>query len=109
MSFDTSVHPEGILHINRESGIIITCDSVKNWIHSDEFFNKHTAKLYKSFGFFGSATISKIWQQTCNVQAQDFKRLKLLSFHHLLSAHGEPLINEAYEQLAATIKQEFGI
>ena len=107
--FETSVHPEGILHINRESGIIITCDSVKNWIHSDEFFNKHTAKLYKSFGFFGSATISKIWQQTCNVQTQDFKRLKLLSFHHLLSAHGEPLINEAYEQLAATIKQEFGI
>ena len=28
--FETSVHPEGILHINRESGIIITCDSVKN-------------------------------------------------------------------------------
>ncbi len=107
--FETSAHPEGILHINREGGILITCDSIKNWTYSDEFFSKQTAKLYEDLGFFGSATISEIWQQTCNVQAQDFLKLKLLSFHHLFSAHGEPLINKAYEQLTATIKQKFGI
>ena len=63
----------------------------------------------KPLDFFGFATISKIWQQACNVQAQDFIRLKFLSFRHLLSAHGEPLVNDAYEQLAATIKQKFGV
>lgn len=107
--FESSTHPEGILHINREGGILITCDSVKNWTYIDEFFSQKTGELYQSLGFLGTATISKIWQQACHIQAQDFERLKLLSFSHLLSAHGEPLLNKAYERLAETIKQEFGI
>jgi hypothetical protein len=93
--FETSTHPEGILNVNREGGILITCDSVKNWTHADKYFSEETAKLYQSMGFFGLATISKIWQQASHVKGQDFARLKLLSFRHLLSAHGEPLLNEA--------------
>lgn len=107
--FETSIYPEAILHVNREGGILITCDSVKNWTTIDEFFNEQTGKLYTNLGFLGSATISKIWQQACKVQAQDFARLKLLTFKHLLSAHGEPLLNDAHEKLSSTIKQEFGI
>ena len=30
--FETSVHPEGIIHIAQEDGILITCDSIKNWV-----------------------------------------------------------------------------
>ncbi|MCS5707793.1 hypothetical protein CC99x_002630 [Candidatus Berkiella cookevillensis] len=107
--FKTSIHPEAILHINREGGILITCDSIKNWITVDKFFSEETGKLYEKLGFLGMATISKIWQQACNIQAQDFAGLKLLTFKHLLSAHGEPLFNNAYEKLAVTIQQEFGI
>ncbi|MBI2792514.1 MAG: hypothetical protein HYX61_11195 [Gammaproteobacteria bacterium] len=107
--FETSIHPEGILHLNQEGGILITCDSVKNWTAIDEFFSEQTGKLYENLGFLGTATISKIWQQACQIQAQDFARLKLLSFKHLLSAHGEPLLKVADEKLAKTIKQEFKI
>jgi hypothetical protein len=107
--FETSTHPEAILHINREGGILITCDSVKNWTTVDGFFSEQTGKLYTKLGFIGSATISKIWQQACHIQAQDFARLKLLTFKHLLSAHGEPLLNNADEKLSSTIKQEFKI
>jgi hypothetical protein len=107
--FETSTQPEAILHVNREGGILITCDSVKNWNIIDEFFSEQTGKLYDKLGFLGAATISKIWQQACNIQAQDFARLKLLTFKHLLSAHGEPLLNNAYEKLSSTIKQEFEI
>lgn len=107
--FETSTHPEAILHINREGGILITCDSVKNWTRIDEFFSESTRKLYTKIGFLGEATISKIWQQACQVQAADFARLKQLSFKHLISAHGDPLLNDAYEKLSITIQQEFGI
>lgn len=107
--FETSTQPEAILHVNTDGGILITCDSVKNWTTIDEFFSEQTGELYANLGFLGSATISKIWQQACNIQAQDFARLKLLRFKHLLSAHGEPLLNNAYEKLSLTIKQEFGI
>ncbi len=107
--FETSTQPEAILHVNTDGGILITCDSVKNWTVVDEFFSEETGKLYEKLGFLGVATISKIWQQACHIQAQDFARLKLLKFKHLLSAHGEPLLNDAYEKLCSTIKQEFGI
>ncbi|HET9843041.1 MAG TPA: hypothetical protein VFP93_00110 [Gammaproteobacteria bacterium] len=107
--FETSIHPEAILQVNREGGILITCDSVKNWTCIDPFFSEQTGKLYEKLGFLGEATISKIWQQACNIQAHDFARLKLLHFKHLLSAHGEPLLHNAYETLSATIEQEFKI
>jgi len=107
--FETSIHPEGILHIAQEGGILITCDSIKNWVSADPFFSTETAKLYEEQGFFGTASISKIWQEACHVNASDFIRLQSLSFSHLLSAHGEPLLNDAYNQLAITIEKEFAL
>lgn len=106
--FETSVHPEAILHLAQDGGILITCDSVKNWVTPDEFFSDESAKLYKAQGFFGPATVSTVWKQACQVDASDFIRLKSLHFRHLLSAHGEPLMDNAHEQLSKTIKREFG-
>jgi len=93
--FQTSVHPEGILHIAREGGILVTCDSIKNWIAPDEFFSAETAKLYEAQGFFGTASVSDVWKNACEVKSEDFVRLNSLKFKHLLSAHGEPLLNNA--------------
>jgi hypothetical protein len=107
--FETSVHPEGILHIAQEGGILITCDSIKNWLAPDQFFSAETSKLYEEQGFFETASVSNVWKQACNIEASDFVRLKLLSFRHILSAHGEPLLNNAYAQLTKTIKREFGV
>jgi hypothetical protein len=107
--FETSVHPEGILHIAKEGGILITCDSIKNWVAPDPFFSADSAKLYKEQGFFGIATISNVWKQACKVQSSDFLRLKALKFKHLLSAHGEPLVNNAYEAVTKTIQKEYGV
>lgn len=105
--FETSRYPEGILHIDQEGGILITCDSIKNWLTADQFFSPETAKLYEHQGFFGPATISNVWKQATEVRFSDFERLKTLSFRHLLSAHGEPLLNDAYEQVLNTVNREF--
>lgn len=105
--FETAIFPEGILHINKHDGILITCDSVKNWIAPDAFFSDETAKLYQRQGFFGSATISDTWKQATDVKTSDIVRLKLLSFSHLISAHGEPLLNDAHEMVTKTIDKEF--
>lgn len=106
-SFETSVYPEGILHMTKHDGILITCDSVKNWLNPDEFFSDATAKLYEEQGFFGAASISDIWLQACQVKKTDFDRLQSLKFHHLLSAHGVPLLNEAYQYLQKNIKATY--
>lgn len=107
--FETSKHPEGILHIAQHGGILITCDSIKNWLAADKFFSPETAKLYEEQGFFGAASISTVWKQACDVKPADFARLKTLEYHHLLSAHGEPLLNNAYELVSKAIKQEYGL
>lgn len=106
-SFSTPHFPEAILHMNRNNGIIITCDSIKNWIKADEFFSRQSAKMYEEQGFFGKATISKIWQNACKVPASDFKKLMSYNFAHLLSAHGEPILNTAYQDVLSTIQKEF--
>ena len=107
--FETAKQPEGALHIAQEGGILITCDSIKNWLAPDQFFNAETAKTYEDQGLFGAASISTVWKKACNVKSSDFARLKTFSFHHLLSAHGEPLLNNAYELVAKTIRQEYGV
>ncbi len=107
--FETSKFPEGILHLAKEGGILITCDSIKNWVTPDTYFSEASAKLYQEQGFFGSATISHVWKQACGVSASDFEKLKTFKFQHLLSAHGEPLLNNAYQLVAKTIQQEYGV
>ncbi len=106
--FETSTYPESILHIDIEGGILVTCDSIKNWTGPDPFFSEESAKLYEEKGYFGKATVSQIWRQATNVNVSDFERLNLLTYKHLLSAHGEPLLNDADERLKHTIEQEFG-
>jgi hypothetical protein len=106
--FDTSKFPEGVLHIDQEGGILITCDSIKNWVSADPFFSSESAISYEKQGFFGVATISSIWKNACEVQASDFKKLTSLKFNHLLSAHGEPLLDQAYEAVTKTIEKEYG-
>ncbi|MBA2629026.1 MAG: hypothetical protein H0U78_03215 [Rickettsiaceae bacterium] len=109
LTFATAKFSEAVIHINRHGGILVSCDSIKNWASSDEYFSEKTAAAYQEQGFFGKATISKIWQQAMAVKASDFEKLKKLSFRHLLSAHGEPLLDTAYQDVTNTIKQEYGV
>lgn len=101
--FQTSLYPEGVLHLAQEGGILITCDSIKNWVTEDSFFSEETAKLYKGQGFFGRATISSEWQKATKVAFSDWTQLKSVDFRHLLSAHGEPLLDTAHKDLEATL------
>ena len=107
--FATARFPEAVIHIKRHDGILLSCDSIKNWQSPDEYFSEQTAIAYQEQGFFGKATIAKIWQQAMAVKASDFERLKTLSFRHLLSAHGEPLLETAYPDVLNTIKQEYAV
>lgn len=104
-SFKTSKFPEAILHINQNNGILISCDSVKNWLAGDEFFSDSSAKLYEEQGLFGYATVNEIWLQATQVDKSELLELKNLDFCHLLSAHGEPLLNNAYSYLSMTLSK----
>jgi len=95
IEFETSKFPEAMLYINRDGGILITCDSIKNWVAADKYFSQASADMSAKQGFFGEASISPIWLNVCEVKPSDFAKLNDLSFKHLLSAHGKPLLDNA--------------
>lgn len=102
--FETSVLPEGILHIEREGGILISCDSIQNITSTDDFYSLNTAQLFHSQGLVKPANISPIWLGATHTNVADFRRLlKTIKFNHLLTAHGEPLVNTALEQVTETL------
>ena len=106
-SFETADVPEAILHLARHDGILITCDSLQNWTSPDEYFDDATATIMKDQGFFRSANIGPGWRNSVKPERSDFLRLKELNFAHLLSAHGEPLLNNAYKAVSSTIEKQF--
>ncbi len=103
--FKTSLVSEGILIINQE--VMISCDSIKNWLKPDRFFSEKTAIAYKKAEFFGKATVSKVWRDNCKVEFSDFLQLNNFEFKHLLSAHGEPLLNLDKQQLLESIRVQY--
>lgn len=108
--FATTLYPEAILIYKTEEGsVLISCDSIQNWTYADEFFSESSAKAFQEQGLIKAANIPDTWIGACQPQLEELKKLKSLQFKHLLSAHGEPLINTAYEQLCETLKQKFNL
>ena len=107
--FETSIRPEGILHLDREGGVLISCDSLQNWRAPDTYFSSESAARMTEMGFIQAANIGPGWRLACQPAARDFVRLEALRFRHLLPAHGTPLLGDAHEQLAARFEKEFGI
>ncbi len=108
-SFETAAKPEGILVLDREGGILLSCDSVQNWVAPDRFFDEPSATKMRELGFFRTANLGPGWLKASEPKPSDFVRLKALSFRHLLSAHGVPLKDEAHTKLSATLESLFGI
>jgi len=103
--FETALLPEAILHIVRLGGILITCDSIKNWTKVDEYFSKKTGKEFLDQGLIKPVNIDKIWLGAMKPKKSDFARLKSLSFRHLISAHGQPIIDTTDKQLMPELEK----
>lgn len=97
--FETTAYPEAIMHIARQGGILVTCDSIKNWTRIDEYFSENTAQEFLAQGLIKPVSIDKVWLGAMKPKNSDFARVKRLIFRHLISAHGQPLIDTAHAQL----------
>lgn len=101
--FKNSSPLEGFIYIEDHEGIVITCDSIKNWVQIDRFFSEDTAKMALSNGEISKARISPIWLSATGVKKSDFENLMTLKFKHLISAHGDVLRDTAYEDVKKSI------
>ncbi len=107
--FDTPKVPEAALLLNRHGGILITCDSLQNMSGPDEYFNDYAAESKARLGFFNRAAVGPGWLKYAQPKISDFASLKTLKFRHLLSAHGDPLFDDAHQAVSSTMHKLFGI
>jgi len=105
--FDTTQIPEGILHLERDGGILVACDALQNWLSPDEHFCEASRERMEGMGFFTPANVGPVWMQAAEPAPEDFARLKQLSFKHALCGHGAPLRDEAHEAFSATFARLF--
>jgi hypothetical protein len=108
-AFRTTKLPECILHIDRAGGILVSCDSLQNWIAPDEFFSDQSRKMMTEMGFFKPANIGPLWMKLNEPKREDFVRLCDLPFRHALCGHGVPLRDTAKEAYTDVFHRLFDI
>jgi hypothetical protein len=105
--FASAKYPEAALLLRRDSGILITCDAVQNWVVVDRYFSRETGAQFMTQGLIRSVNIPSTWLGACAPDASDFRRLLALEFRHLMSAHGEPLLHDAHSRLSTRAAEIF--
>ncbi len=105
--FETTSIPEGVLKLQRDGGILIACDALQNWLNPDEHFCDASRERMEGMGFFTPANVGPVWLQAAEPGAEDFQRLKALTFNHVLCGHGEPVRDSAHEAFSATFTRLF--
>lgn len=106
-AFASARVPEAAVLLAREGGILITCDAIQNWTHVDRFFSPQCGELFAAQGLIRPANIPSTWREACRPDPDEFARLLALPFRHLISAHGEPLRDEAHARVAAGVAAAF--
>src|SRR5262249_31417891 len=107
--FASAKHPEAAVLLARDGGILITCDAVQNWTEVDRFFSVACGAVPAAHGLIRPANVPSTWRHACEPSVTDFERLLTLPFRHLISAHGEPLRDEAHARVRASVDEAFAV
>ncbi len=108
--FEHTKQPEAALLLERDDGVLITCDSVQNWLNTKgcSVMAKVAMRL---MGFVKPAQIGPPWRKMMTPEGgslkPDFERLADLNFEHLIPGHGRPIKGGANALLRATIQRVY--
>jgi len=102
--------PESALRIQRDPGILLTCDAIQHY--GDYRHNTLLARLAMPFiGFPKTTVVGPIWLRAMTPEggslASEFERLLTLDFDRLLSAHGSLLASGAKDSVAEAVRRAF--
>jgi hypothetical protein len=100
--YESSSRPEAMVLLNRDGGILISADSLQNWVAVDPYFSEMAGERMTQAGFIRPANIGPEWRRVCQPDASEFAKVTALDFAHLLPSHGVPLLHDAKAQFEKT-------
>ena len=107
--FKETIKGEAALLLERDGGLLITCDSVQHWMPS-ELMSPLAKLVTRMIGFQKPAQIGPPWRKTQTPPGGslrgDFERLLELPFERLIGGHGGLLESAAHDALAMSVERE---
>jgi hypothetical protein len=108
--FRETVLPEAAILVEREGGLLITCDSIQHWVPSN-LLSMPAKLLTRLIGFQHPAQIGPPWRKKQTPAGGslegDFERLRSLPFKHIIGGHGGLLRDDGQARLEETMKRVF--
>lgn len=108
MTFRAARSPECVVLIEREGGLLVTCDSIQHY--SDWRRTSLVARLVmRYYGFLKSTQVGPLWLKYMTSRGgdlrADFERLLELEFVRLISAHGWLVDNDAHAAVERAVSR----
>lgn len=102
--------PESVLLLNRDNGILFTCDAIQNY--GDYSYNNIPAKiLMPLIGFPRTTIVGPVWMKIMTPEGgnleSEFRRLLTLKFDSLLAAHGTYLETGAHAAVERAVEKAY--
>jgi len=108
--FHDTVQPEGALLVEREGGLLITCDAVQHWV-PHRLMSIGARLITSLLGFHHPAQLGPPWRKVMTPPGgslrRDFERLAALPFDSLIGGHGGLLRDNAAAVLKASIERNY--
>jgi hypothetical protein len=109
--FEATKQPESALLLNRDNGILLTCDAVQHY--GDYRMNNLPARLLMPLiGFPKKMIIGPLWLKFMTPEGgtlkDEFQKLLNLKFDALLSAHGSFLPSGAHAAVSGAFDSVYG-
>ncbi len=96
---------EGLVHLAREGGIVISGDVLQNMAAPNRFTNFPAKLMMKKMGFFAPYNIGPGWVDMVKPSAASMRALLDLEFEHVLPAHGDIVRDGAREKFRPAIER----
>lgn len=101
--FNSTKFKEALIHLDKYGGVLISCDSIKNWQSQDEYFDNATFASMMKAGSISRAKIDSTWVDAMGPSLEDLEKIKMLDISVLISAHGAPLLEKAKKAIINSI------
>ncbi|MCA9623535.1 MAG: hypothetical protein KC731_31150 [Myxococcales bacterium] len=103
--FPSARVPEGLLHLDREGGIVIAGDALQNWAAPDEYFSLPARLMMRLMGFFKPLNVGPGWLRGARPGRDDLRAILDTPFEHVLPSHGAPVIGDARERYRPAVER----